>query len=80
MNSDLFETSFNSSIPKTLSDHHTKINKQHNEIAPDLPRANAFERGDLPYSNLAAVAGGEDELVVGAEDEGSDRFGVAFYG
>lgn len=39
-----------------------------------------MERGDIPDSNLTAVARGEDKLIVRAEEEGGHSFGIAFDG
>lgn len=45
-----------------------------------LPGAHALERGQIPDSDLAGVAGREEESVVGAESQGGDGFGVGVEG
>lgn len=42
-----------------------------------LPGPDALQGGEVPDPNLAAVAGGEEKLVVGAESEGGDGLGVS---
>lgn len=45
-----------------------------------LPGAQAGGGGQVPNPNLAAVAGGEEQLAVGAEGEGGDGVGAAVDG
>ena len=45
-----------------------------------LPGADAFEGGQVPNPDLAAMAGREEELVVGAEGQCGDGLGVAVEG
>lgn len=42
-----------------------------------LPRTDALEGGEVPDADEAAVGGGEEEAVAGAEGEGGDGLGVA---
>lgn len=45
-----------------------------------LPGADALERRQIPDSDLAAVAGREEEAVIGAECHGGDGLGVGIEG
>lgn len=45
-----------------------------------LPGADALKRGQVPDSDLAGVAGGEEEAVVGAESQGGEGFRVGIEG
>lgn len=45
-----------------------------------LPGAHAFESLQVPNSDLAAVTSRKEKLIVGAENQGGDLFGVTFKG
>ena len=51
-----------------------------NKTGRYLPGADALERGQVPDFDLAGVAGGEEEAVVGAESQGGEGFGVGAEG
>lgn len=52
----------------------------HHRAVMPLPRTDALEGGEVPDTDEAAVAGGEEEAVVRAEGEGGDGLRVALEG